>query len=159
MKKKLAIIMAILMLLTMVGIIGFNHVLASSYGVQSFLPGDANNDGVVDTGDAIQTMQGILGFRPLTSGMDANQNGVIDMGDVICIINITLSRRAITGDVNGDGQVNQADITYEGWIIRGLVPPTLGADVNGDGKIDLNDIWAIQRIMSGSRPMGVAWGN
>ena len=46
------------------------------------IPGDANGDGVVDTGDITKVKRIIMGLDDPTCGADANQDGVIDTGDI-----------------------------------------------------------------------------
>jgi len=46
------------------------------------IPGDANEDGVVDTGDITKVKRIIMGLDDPTCGADANQDGVIDTGDI-----------------------------------------------------------------------------
>ena len=56
--------------------------VASADGVPC-IPGDANEDGVVDMGDVTTIELMILGYITVpTCGADANQDGTIDMGDV-----------------------------------------------------------------------------
>jgi autotransporter-associated beta strand protein len=53
----------------------------------------------------------------------------------------------LTGDVNGDGKVNMADV----YALIGIIASSKGdtaADVNGDGKTDVADILAIIRTIS-----------
>lgn len=46
------------------------------------IPGDANGDGVVDTGDITKVKRIIMELDPPTPCADANQDGVIDTGDI-----------------------------------------------------------------------------
>jgi hypothetical protein len=46
------------------------------------IPGDANGDGVVDTGDITKVKRIIMEFDDPTPCADANQDGVIDTGDI-----------------------------------------------------------------------------
>lgn len=46
------------------------------------IPGDANGDGVVDSGDITKVKRIILGLDAPTPCADANQDGVIDAGDI-----------------------------------------------------------------------------
>jgi len=48
----------------------------------SCIPGDANGDGVVDTGDITKVKRIIMELDPPTPCADANQDGVIDTGDI-----------------------------------------------------------------------------
>jgi hypothetical protein len=62
---------------------------------------------------------------------------------------LTVTALAITGDVNRDGIVNEADLT----IIRGQLGrsgsaiTTPAADVNTDGRVDAADIGAVARAI------------
>ena len=57
--------------------------------------------------------------------------------------------RTIRGDVNGDGVVDELDLTLERGIILGLDDVTDNADCNGDGKVNVLDITTIKRIIVG----------
>jgi hypothetical protein len=46
------------------------------------IPGDANEDGVVDTGDITKVKRIIMGLDAPTPCADANQDGIIDTGDI-----------------------------------------------------------------------------
>ena len=62
----------------------------------------------------------------------------------------------IKGDVNGDGEVNIADINALVAIILGHVyddATMLRADVNQDGEINISDINAVLTIIMGSKSM------
>ena len=52
------------------------------------------------------------------------------------------------GDVNGDGEVDVADISAVISVMAGT--PNSSADVNGDGEVDVADISAIIIIMAGN---------
>jgi hypothetical protein len=52
--------------------------------------GDANEDGVINMGDATRVMRIVLGLDPLTTGADANGDGIVNMGDVTKIMRIIL---------------------------------------------------------------------
>ena len=54
------------------------------------IPGDANGDGVVDTGDITKVKRIIMGLDPPTPCADANQDGVIDTGDITKIKRIIM---------------------------------------------------------------------
>ncbi len=52
----------------------------------------------------------------------------------------TLALQGLTGDVNGDGEVNIADVNnLIDFILTGAAPTT-AADVNGDGEVNIADI-------------------
>ena len=54
---------------------------------------------------------------------------------------------AVRGDVNGDGVVDERDLTTLRGIILGLDGVAENADCNRDGKIDALDITTIKRII------------
>ncbi|MGB6872798.1 MAG: dockerin type I repeat-containing protein [Dehalococcoidia bacterium] len=54
------------------------------------IPGDANGDGVVDTGDITKVKRIIMGLDPPTPCADANQDGFIDTGDITKIKRIIM---------------------------------------------------------------------
>jgi hypothetical protein len=56
----------------------------------SCILGDANGDGVVDTGDITKVKRIIMGLDPPTPCADANQDGVIDTGDITKIKRIIM---------------------------------------------------------------------
>ena len=59
------------------------------------------------------------------------------------------SEIGLVGDVNGDGQVDIADINAVNDIILGINGYTTAADVNGDGEITIADLNAIIDIITG----------
>ena len=64
----------------------------------------------------------------------------------------TYKNAALPGDVNGDGEVNIADINAVIDIILGGNGDMTAADVNGDGEINITDINAvIDIILSGTQ--------
>ena len=56
---------------------------------------------------------------------------------------------SLKGDVNGDGEVNIADINA---VIRMIISSELGlkGDVNDDGEINIADVNAIIKIILGN---------
>ena len=65
-----------------------------------------------------------------------------------CDIRSFVYREAITGDVNGDGEVNIADVNVVIGIILGSgVQDNPRADVNGDGEVNIADVNAIIAII------------
>ena len=78
---------------------------------------------------------------------------IIDLMDVdyMCFGNVGES--SITGDVNGDGEVNIADINaVVGIIIEGDTDEDTytRADVNGDGEVNIADVNALIDIILAS---------
>ena len=64
----------------------------------------------------------------------------------------------LTGDVNGDGEVNIADINAVIAIILGGNGDTTAADVNGDGEVNIADVNAvIAIILSGDEEPEHEW--
>ena len=55
----------------------------------------------------------------------------------------------IPGDLNGDGQVDIADVNAVINMMLGKVSPTAAGDVTGDGNVDISDVNAVINIMLG----------
>jgi hypothetical protein len=55
----------------------------------------------------------------------------------------------VHGDVNGDGEVNIADVNAAIDIILGGNSSTTAADVNGDGEINIADVNSVIDIILG----------
>ncbi|MDO4512032.1 MAG: endonuclease [Bacteroidales bacterium] len=62
---------------------------------------------------------------------------------------ITIEGMGITGDINGDGQVNVSDVTMLINIILGTEAPKPQADVNADGDINVSDVTSLINIILG----------
>ena len=60
----------------------------------------------------------------------------------------------ITGDVNGDGSVNAADVTaLYNYILNGDETYLANSDVNGDGAVNAGDVTAVYNIiLNGEEP-------
>ena len=57
---------------------------------------------------------------------------------------------AVTGDVNGDGNVNAADVTaLYNYLLNGDDTYLSTSDVNGDGDITAADVTAVYSIIMG----------
>lgn len=56
---------------------------------------------------------------------------------------------AVSGDINGDGLVDIADVNAVINMMLGKVAPTAAADVNGDGSVDIADVNAVINLMLG----------
>ncbi|WP_405354973.1 dockerin type I domain-containing protein, partial [Ruminococcus sp.] len=58
----------------------------------------------------------------------------------------------LVGDVNNDGKVTVADVTYLQMYLAGnssvVIKNTKAADANGDGKIDVADVTKIQTMLA-----------
>ena len=72
-------------------------------------------------------------------------------GDFFAIDNVYIFQSCKRGDVNGDGQVNIADVTaLVDLLLSGGTPPT-SCDCNQDGKINIADVSTlIDGILNGS---------
>ena len=80
----------------------------------------------------------------------ANAPGTCEAyGEPHTIIVINGEHPIVLGDVNGDGEVNIADINAVINIILGGNSSTPAADVNGDGEINIADVNAIIDIILG----------
>lgn len=66
-----------------------------------------------------------------------------------CRAALTIPGQANSGDANGDGQVDIADVNAAINMMLGKASPTPTADVNGDGIIDISDVNAIINMMLG----------
>jgi len=65
------------------GIIADNYV--------QFIPGDINDDGIVNVLDVIQTVNMVLNTSPATEFADMNADGLVNVVDIILIVNIILN--------------------------------------------------------------------
>ena len=70
-----------------------------------------------------------------------------------CLIDVIRSNSK-PGDVNGDGDVNSADVMSIYSIMAGksLLDRSLG-DVNGDGDVNSADVMRVYSIMAGKYPI------
>ena len=84
---------------------------------------------------------------------DLNNDGAIDQYDLTVLQMLISNTNFIAGDVNGDGNVNVADIAAMIEYILGFEQPnitqSLAADMSEDGIINVADIAAIVRIILG----------
>jgi len=62
-----------------------------------------------------------------------------------------------SGDVDNDGKVTSADVSYAQDIASGTRPPSPRADVDGDGNVDNNDVSLINSALGGGTLPG--WWN
>lgn len=62
---------------------------------------------------------------------------------------VPVEAQPITGDLNGDGNVDVTDVTM---LINAILEPTdlAGADVNGDGSVDVTDVTQLINIVLGN---------
>ena len=65
-------------------------------------------------------------------------------GDYFAVDNVAIVAKPVSiGDVDGDGQVNIADVTaLIDLLLAGTTPPA-AADVDGDGKVNIADVTAL----------------
>jgi len=75
---------------------------------------------------------------------------ILSMISALFLINVS-GAAVIAGDINGDGVVNNKDVTVlsqflAGWNVN-HVPATL--DVNGDGAVNTKDASALMRYLAG----------
>ena len=113
-------------------------------------------------GTAISTGKEFIAVGESGSGFD-DQTGIIDLatykGEVqgvetaltLTILGMSaLPEPALTGDVNGDGEVNTADVVaVYAFIIDGSGVTKEAADVNGDGEVNSADVVPIYTAIVG----------
>lgn len=76
-----------------------------------------------------------------------NENAVYGK-DLTVNSTLTIGAAGLKGDVNGDGEVDVADVTViYSYMIAGEKPAN--ADVNEDGDVDVADVTAVYGIMAG----------
>ena len=135
-------------------------VLAASYetnasiGSRTLLRrGDANLDGVINTGDAAFILKYLNGEVSLVGSSnlhykiaDANGNGTVDNNDALCILqgnvlNTTYSQ--MNGDANLDGVLNTGDAVTILRYVEGIIEVGEFAyclsDCNNDGIVNNTD--------------------
>jgi hypothetical protein len=70
------------------------HTESGTFTVMSIICGDVNDDGVVDSGDAILILQYSVGLIELTENQlragDCNNDGVVDSGDAILVLQFSV---------------------------------------------------------------------
>ena len=61
----------------------------------------------------------------------------------------TKGAQSLTGDVNGDGSLDVADlVTYQRYLLKKeALPSPENADINGDGTTDVFDIISLRRLI------------
>jgi len=91
---------------------------------------------------------GIISGTPTTAG-DFTFTVKVTDGQLSDSKALSIKVTPRSGDANGDGVINAADITKLERIIVGLDGATSGADANADGKINSADITKLERIIAG----------
>jgi subtilisin family serine protease len=81
---------------------------------ETCLPGDANEDGIVDGRDVIRVKKMILGLEPENCNADANEDGVIDGRDVIRIKKMVLGIEPPSVTTNPATAVTSSGATLNG---------------------------------------------
>jgi hypothetical protein len=72
----------------------------------------------------------------------------------VCILRVTDTSAGILGDVNGDGNLTEADCDLLVWLLkrktRDPTPAELAAgDMNGNGRLDHADAPLLLRLING----------
>lgn len=97
------------------------------------------------------SQQAGLGEIPVTltdvSAVDAQANEV----EIACVPGGVTVSLGLVGDVNGDGEVTNADLIRLRRYLSGqdVSAETGNADLNGDGKVDLKDLMLLQMRLAG----------
>ena len=71
------------------------------------------------------------------------------MDDCTALVNGGSDPGHMTGDINGDGLCDIADVNAVINMMLGKTPPTTVGDVTGDGRVDIADVNAVINIMLG----------
>jgi len=103
------------------------------------LPGDVNNDGIVDRND-LAILQAGIGKPAGRSAGDLNGDGVINFSD-FQILESNYGKTgtpALLGDTDGNGIVDRADLAVF-FANNGKYGSAAQGDFNGDGKINFLD--------------------
>jgi hypothetical protein len=136
-----------------------SSALFSASLLASRVPGDVNNDGVVNSADfaIVQKNLGLSGGR--ASG-DLNGDGVVDFHDYQ-ILERTFGKTGVApllGDADGDRKVDAADLAIllsnlgkYGSIAQG--------DFNGNGRIDFGDYQAVEAAFGKSAAAYMPFGS
>ncbi|MEE0682693.1 MAG: dockerin type I repeat-containing protein [Candidatus Gastranaerophilaceae bacterium] len=155
-KKILSITTTAILLLTAISlpVLAASNETQSSIGSRTLLRrGDANLDGIINTGDSAFILKYLNGEVSLAGPgnlhykiADANGDGTVDKNDAACIlagnvVNTTYSQ--MKGDANLDGTLNTGDVStilryIEGIIEVGEFAYCL-ADCNDDGIVNNTD--------------------
>ena len=60
------------------------------YFMISFIPGDVNDDGIINILDVVSTVNIVLGLAPWIDAADFNDDGVINVLDIVSIVNVIM---------------------------------------------------------------------
>ena len=129
----------------------WNEISPGTYTIIQNVPGLAGVDGL---GTLAVLHFHVVGTECQTSEINLS-NGILGnnlaqqipatwVGD-----SVHVSSAVLPGDANGDGIVNNLDITKVERIIVGLDAETPGADANQDGVVNNLDITKVERIIVG----------
>ena len=68
-----------------------NSMFLSLDGWLPDLPGDVNQDGVINVSDIVISVNIVLGMSPFNELADINGDGIVNIQDIILLVNIILS--------------------------------------------------------------------
>lgn len=122
------------------------------YYLSTNLPADASNPGMIHSGDIMLYGRScvVLFYDTFNTSYSYTRIGAIDdpagLAQALGTGNVTVKfemvdSTAITGDVNGDGEVNISDVTtLIDILLAGAGNYTQAADMNQDGEINISDV-------------------
>ena len=109
---------------------------------------DLDGDGAIGFGDVV-SLTSAWGPCPPTGpcSADFNCSGDVDVFDLISLLSV---QDDLVGDTNEDGTVDCEDLACLNNFIDNGVPaiPTFHYDANCDAVVDINDILALEQILS-----------
>jgi hypothetical protein len=79
----------------------------------------------------------------------STEGTVGDYDNCYKLIEVVTELPTVTGDVNGDGEVDISDVNAVINIMLGKAESLPAADVNADGSVDISDVNAVINIMLG----------
>ena len=136
-------------------------------GEEQVLRGDLNRNGIHDFED-VALLAAVLSGAETDLGydvLDIDGSGRLDQYDLAMLENWAERqaaadaddaepRRVLRGDLDGDGDIDEADALILMEVVVGLVRPPGGlesADVDGNGVIEIADLIALTEILYGLR--------